>query len=67
MPFDSKSAKAAAHARWSKDKQLAQPEYPKVALPSEPPSTNIEIAAELPQTINPLAGNIAKWEDPLLE
>jgi hypothetical protein len=66
MPFDSKTAKAAARRRW--EKHNAQPDYTKTTAPRMPKgSEQIEIAAEMPVSFNFLAAGIAKWEDPVLE
>lgn len=61
MPFNKRTAKAAARKRW---KNNSQPNYRTgPALPSEPESELVDIAAELPQTVSALAGGMPKWED----
>lgn len=59
----------AAKRGWEtrREKHLAQPRYKTVDAPPEFSIGNEELAAELPISSNALAGDIPKWEDPLME
>jgi hypothetical protein len=61
MPFNKRTAKQAANKRW---KQNAQPDFKTTRnLPTAPESDTIDIAAELPITIDAMAGGMPRWED----
>lgn len=64
MPFNKRTAKAAAKKRW---KANAQPTYDKTPLPTVRSDQLTELGAELPVTFNALAGMMPKWVDPVLE
>lgn len=60
MPFNKRTAKAAARKRW---KNNSQPEYPSQKLPKLAESDTIDLVPELPITIDALAGGAPRWED----
>ncbi len=61
MPFNKRTAKAAARKRW---KDNALPVYPGASkLPRVAESELIDLAPELPITIDSLAGGALRWED----
>lgn len=61
MPFTKRTAKAAARKRW---KANAQPDYGTSSkLPTASAREGIELAPELPITIDALAGGMPRWED----
>ena len=61
MPFTKRSAKAAAKKRW---KANSQPDYKTIGnLPVATAPEGVELAPELPTTLDALGGGMPRWED----
>lgn len=67
MPFNKKSAKAAAKKRWKANQQPTYGKLTTTGTVTPKQAETYEVAAELPITVNALAGGMPKWEDPILE